>query len=84
MDRIDRNINVPRNFFDMSKPVFSFFGDSGEVFFVSELAETVMRDVVDYFISLMGIGVLAVGVLYRQSERLVRMSWNPEEWTCGG
>ena len=47
MDRIDRNINVPMNFFDMSKPVFSFVGYSGEVFFVGELAETVMRDVVD-------------------------------------
>ena len=47
MDRPDRNINVPRNFFDMSKPVFSFFGDSGEVFFVGELAETVVWDVVD-------------------------------------
>ena len=31
----------------MSKPVFSVFGYSGEVFFVSELAETVVRDVVD-------------------------------------
>ena len=31
----------------MSKPVFSVFGDSGEVFFVGELAETVVRDVVD-------------------------------------
>ena len=84
MDRIDRNINVPRNFFDMSKPVFSFVGDSGEVFFVGELAETVVWDVVNYFNSLMDIGTLAMGVLYRQSERLVRMSWNPEECPCGG
>src|SRR5699024_5526356 len=68
----------------MSKPVFSVFGDSGEVFFVGELAETVVRDVVDYFISLVGIGFLAVGVLYRQSERLVWRPWNPEECPCGG
>ena len=68
----------------MASPVFSFFGDFGEVFFVGELAETVVWDVVNYFNSLMDIGTLAMGVLYRQSEILVRMSWNPEECPCGG
>ena len=67
----------------MSRPVFSFFGDSGEVFFVGELAESVVWDFAEYFNSLMDIGTLAVGVLYRQSERLVRMPWNPEECPCG-
>ena len=47
MDGAERDVDVVRSFFKSLEPVFSFFGDSGEVFFVGELAETVMRDFVD-------------------------------------